>query len=375
LTDRITWAQALAWRLTRHHLVERAAPADLLRVVGDLCGLHAQVMSSAELTVWARIDGLERDAVQQALWKRRTLVKLWGVRGTLHLIPARELGVWLSALGTITNRGMTGHEEIDALTDAIGEALDGQVLSREELAQEIEERTGDPTLAEYIRFSWGSYLKPASFRGLLCFAASDDGRARFTSPASFVRRPIVRPDREDALREVTRRFLSAYAPAKVDDLGLWSGFGRARAKRMLAALGADAVEVDVGGDRAWMLARDVDALASADVPDTARLLPGFDQWVVGTARYLPAQLDPELKARVYRPQGWISPVILVNGRMAGVWRHERKGQRLAVELEPFGRLPRWARAQLDDEAERLADFLGLELSPTTRTSRGSRPST
>ena len=369
MTRRLTWAQALGWRLTRHHLVERAAPSDLLRVVSRLCGLHAQVMSSAELTLWARIEGLDRNAVQDALWRRRTLVKLWGVRGTLHLLPARELGVWLSALGTITNRGMTGHEEIDALSDAIGDALDGRVLTREELAREIEERTGDPSLAEYVRFSWGSYLKPASFRGLLCFAESDAGRARFTSPASFVRRPLVRPDPEDALRDVARRFLSAYAPATVDDLGLWSGFGRARAKKMLAALGDEAVELDVGVDRAWVLAAHVDELASADVPDTARLLPGFDQWVVGTARNLPAQLDPTLKARVYRPQGWISPVILVNGRMAGVWRHERKGVRLVVELEPFGRLPRWARGQLDDEANRLAGFLGLELSPTPPSRR------
>ena len=174
--------------MRRHHLVERAGPADLLPVVSAICGLHAQLMSSAELSLWARIEGLERGAVNDALWKRRKLVKLWGVRGTLHLLPAAELGIWLSALGTITNRGMTGHKEIDALSDAIGEAVDGRALTREELALEVEQRTGEPQLAEYVRFSWGSYLKPASFRGLLCFAPSDDSRVRFTSPASFVRR-------------------------------------------------------------------------------------------------------------------------------------------------------------------------------------------
>ncbi len=360
MTRRLTWARALRWRLTRHHLVERAPAADLVRVASEICGLHAQLMSSAQLSVWARTDGLEPNAVDDALWRRRELVKLWGVRGTLHLLPARELGVWISALGTITNRGMTGHPEVDALTEAIGEALDGRVLSREELALEVERRTGDPTLAEHVRFSWGSYLKPASFRGLLCFAPSEDGRARFTSTRSFVRRRIVVPDKPDALREVTRRFLAAYAPTTTENLGLWSGFGRARAKKMLAALGDEAVELTIEGEPVWALAADVDAIASADPPDTARLLPAFDPWTVGTARYLPAQLDPALKGRVYRPQGWISPVLLVNGRMAGVWKHERKGRRLVVELEPFGSLPRWARAQLDDEAERLAGFLGLE---------------
>jgi hypothetical protein len=360
LSRRLTWARALRWRLTRHHLVERAPPSELVRVVSEICGLHAQVMSSAQLSAWARIDDLERDAVDDALWKRRELVKLWGVRGTLHLLPAREVGIWLSALGTITNRGMTGHPEVDALTQAIGEALDGRVLSREELALEVERRTGDPTLAEHVRFSWGSYLKPASFRGLLCFAPSEDGRARFTSTRSFVRRRIVVPDPPDALREIGRRFLSAYAPTTTENLALWTGFARARVRQMLAALGDEAVELRIDGDDVLALAADVDEIASADPPDTARLLPGFDPWVVGTLRYLPAQLDPALKARVYRPQGWISPVILVNGRMAGVWKHERKGSRLVVELEPFGSLPRWARAQLDAEADRLAAFLGLE---------------
>jgi len=328
--------------------------------VSEICGLHAQVMSSAQLSAWARIDDLERDAVDDALWKRRQLVKLWAVRGTLHLLPAREVGVWLSALGTITNRGMTGHPEVDALTQAIGEALDGRVLSREELALEVERRTGDPTLAEHVRFSWGSYLKPASFRGLLCFAPSEDGRARFTSTRSFVRRRIVVPDSTDGLRDVARRFLFAYAPTTTENLGLWTGFGRARVRKMLAALGDEAVELRIDGEDVWALAADVDEIASADPPDAARLLPGFDPWVVGTLRYLPAQLDPALKARVYRPQGWISPVILVNGRMAGVWKHERKGSHLVVELEPFGRLPRWAKPQLDAEADRLAAFLGLE---------------
>jgi Winged helix DNA-binding domain len=56
--------------------------------------------------------------------------------------------------------------------------------------------------------------------------------------------------------------------------------------------------------------------------------------------------------------------VLVNGRMEGVWKHERKGGRLLVTIEPFGKLPKWARAEIEAEAERLAAFLGgkLELS-------------
>jgi hypothetical protein len=70
---------------------------------------------------------------------------------------------------------------------------------------------------------------------------------------------------------------------------------------------------------------------------------------------------PELSRVGYRPQGWLSPVLLVDGRMEGVWRHERKGKRLAVRIEPFGEQPGWVRRAAEGEAERLSQFLGGEL--------------
>lgn len=362
---RLAWEQALAWRMARHHLVARAAPADLVRVVGDICGLHAQLMSSAELSLWARIDGLERDAVHEALWTHRALVKLWATRGTLYLLPSAELGVWLSALGTQTKFGNTGHPEIDVLADAVGRALEGRVLTREELALEVEQITGSQLFGEWVRFSWGSYLKAASFRGLICFAPSKGGRVRFTTPATWVPSEIDKPDPMDALRDITRRFLGAYAPATAEELARWwvGPPVPRQGARMLAALGEEVVEVDAEGQRAWVLARDVHDMVSAKSPHAARLLPAFDPWVIGASRGAAALLAPRHKARVYRGQGWISPVLLANGRIVEVWRHARKGRRLLVEIEPFGRLPAWARTQVEAEAERLAAFLdcGLEL--------------
>lgn len=361
--DRLTWEQALAWRAARHHFVERAAQHDILRVVGDICGLHAQLMSSAELSLWARVDGLERDALDDLLWEQRALVKLWAMRGTLHLLPSAELGLWVSALSTYTNRGMTGHPEIDVLIDAVGRALEGRVLTREELAREVEHLTGDPTYAEYVRFSWGSYLKPGSFRGLLCFAQSAGNLVRFTAPADFIPGGITRLDPLEALRTVTRRALAAYAPLTAADLALWwGGFGPAPGRRMLAALGDEALEIEIEGERVWMLAPDVEEMASVVLTETARLLPAFDPWVAGASRASAAVVDPVHRSRVYRPQGWISPVVLVNGRMAGVWKHARKGSRLLVEIAPFDRLTVMVREQLEIESARLAEFLGGDLS-------------
>ena len=139
----LTWAQALAWRMRRHHLIERAKPAEMLDVVARIGGLHAQVMSSAELTLHARIDGLERDAVAKALWEDRTLVKLWAMRGTLHLLPASELDTWLGALSTydhyfsISGKDDKGNYILGATGDVVGM---GQTASYDRLAAYLQQR-------------------------------------------------------------------------------------------------------------------------------------------------------------------------------------------------------------------------------------------
>jgi hypothetical protein len=367
----LTWRQALAWRMRCHHLMERATPAEMLDVVARIGGLHAQVMSSAELTLHARVDALERDAVANALWEERSLVKLWAMRGTLHLLPAAELDTWLSAFATFDHYRKRvwlkafdiTEEQLDQLIDAIGQALDGELRTREELGAEVARIAGTPELANKVHGSWGPYLKPASFRGRLCFGPSDGQKVRFTRPDSWLGRRIDTGEREEALREVTRRHLGAFAPAAREDLARWWGVQSAQGGRMLKALGDEIVPVDVEGTAGWMLREHAEEAAAEAPPERiVRLLPGFDMWVIGAARDAAALLDPAEKKRVYRNQGWISPVLLVNGRMEGVWKHERKGKRVTVTIEPFRKLPKWARQDAEAEAERLAGFLGGELA-------------
>jgi hypothetical protein len=105
--------------MERHHLVERAAPPDLVRVVGEICGLHAQLMSSAELSLWARIDGLEPDAVHEALWKQRSLVKLWK-----HVRKGRRLMVEIEPFGRLP---AWARVQVEAEAERLAEYLDGEL--------------------------------------------------------------------------------------------------------------------------------------------------------------------------------------------------------------------------------------------------------
>src|SRR5690242_12213299 len=96
----LTWQQVRAWRLQRHSLVQRAPLNAMLDVTARIGGLHAQLMSSAELMLWARVEGITSEIVQRALWEERNLVKTWALRGTLHLLPASEYPLWQADLST-----------------------------------------------------------------------------------------------------------------------------------------------------------------------------------------------------------------------------------------------------------------------------------
>lgn len=354
MTISLTWRQALAWRMRRHGLVDRPF-GNAAEAASALCGLHAQVGSSADLTAFVR----------GATPSREGLVKTWAVRGTLHLLPVAELGIWQSAMSTydhflrgawVRGFGFASPDEVEALIAAVGDALDGRTLTREELAGAL------PEHRERLLESWGSALKPAAFRGLMAFGEPRGQNVTFTRPPAVERPPV-----EEAVRALTRRYLAAYGPARREDLSRWWGtnaLSAAKAQRRFEALGEEAVVVDVEGSRCWVLAEDLDALAAAEPSRSARLVPLFDQYVVNSNRGVEALLPAAMKERVFRQAGWISPCVLVDGAIAGVWRHERRGSRLVVAVEPFGKFPGWARKQVAADAERLAGHLGGALDLT-----------
>jgi hypothetical protein len=333
------------------------------------------VLGSAELTLWARVEDLEPGWVEHALWQERALVKTWAMRGTLHLLPTDEAPLWIGAQGALPPRwekpswprgfGVTP-EEVAGILAAVPEALARRPLTREQLADAVARELGAAHLTDRLREGFGALLKPSAFLGDLCFADNDGRNVRFTRPDQWIDgwTPM---DPVEAADGVTRRYLAAYGPATREAYDRWLGAGSpAHAGRLIARLGDEVTEVETEAGPAWALAADVEALGQAGPPEGVRLLPAFDQHVVGTPRGTDAVLPAKHRDRVYRAQGWLSPVLLVDGRFAGVWSHERKGGTVRVAIEPFRRLAPKARTAAEAEAERLAAFLGgaLELAWT-----------
>ena len=362
--ESLTWDQVRAWRVERQYLAARAPRRRVLNVIAEVCGVHAQVSSSAELQLWARVEGITPEHVRQALWETRTLARTWCMRGTLHLLTARDLPLFVAALRT-HDRWWKGawlkfvglsETQLRQLLDAIRESLGARPLTRVELAEKVAKRVGRAA-EERMLSNWGEMLKPAAFHGWL-----------MSGPPRGQNVTFVRPDRwlaewtewsaDDAWREIVRRFLRAYGPASREEFARWWGMQPAPAGRILEASADELEEVDIEGHRALALATDVRAMQKTKATgQPLRLLPAFDVYVAGS-RPKESLVEKRLEPRVYRQAGWISPVVLVDGRIAGVWSHERAAGRLNVSVELFGRVSAGRKKEIAEEADRLGKFLG-----------------
>jgi hypothetical protein len=357
----LSWDQVLAFRLERQFLHSRAPAGSMHEVASAMCGIRAQLPSTAELALWARVDGLEHGDVKQALEEERTLVKTW-LRGTLHVLPADDLDLYVAVLrprpegpgdAWLRLRGVT-RKQYEAIVENVPRALDGRPRTREWLADRLAELAG-PDVREAVLFSWGGVLKQSARAGDLCFGPPRGRNVTFVRPDRWLRRTL-QADPDQAGRELVRRFLAAYGPANAVDFGRWLE-NPTKAKALLRASVDELAEVEVEGRRAWALTGDLALLARSRPPRGVRLLPAFDQYVTGP-RPREAFVPSDHMARVYKQQGWVSPVLLVDGRAAGIWSPERRGNAIRVEVEPFQALRPKVRQALVSEVERLAAFLG-----------------
>ena len=365
---KVTWEQALAWRM-RRHLLDPVGRLPVEAVVRRLCGVQAQVASSAELAVRVRRELSQPGEVAGALSEGR-LIRTWAMRGTLHLLTPEEGATFLSlmAAGRSWERpswkryfGMTT-ELLDALRDAVAEALDGKILTRDELVAAVIARPGLEHVGEALGSGWGTLLKPLAWQGNLCFGPSEGGRATFMRPEAASSRWAGVPDPQESAPVAIVAYVGAYGPTTIDAFGKWLAggwFGKRQHRAWFDALGDRLSEVEVDGERAYVLAEDVDELASARPTPAVRLLPGFDQWVLG-----PGTADGHVVPAVRRPavskqSGWIAPVVLAGGKVCGTWALDGDRVRVAWFREG-GRSPRQA---LLAEVARLSTILGRDLEP------------
>src|SRR6266545_33488 len=371
-TIALTWSQVHAWRLAQHGLAPRLSRQDFLQAVSRTGGIQAQVLSAAELALWARVQRLSRADIQAALWQERSLVKTWAMRGTLHLLSTEELPLYVAARSRHDSRNWAGYFAYYGLTPvqqesflaAVPHVLGREPMTRQQLTDALVSHTWIAAVRELILYSsWGSPLKPSAFRGDLCFGPSQGQNVTFVNPRAWLGAwPSLEP--EAALQAIVRRYLQSYGPATRQDFARWwwGGGGMTTAKQTFQALTDELVEVDVEGWRAIALRSTLEPMQQLEPRETIHLLPLFDAYPLGLGRDVEPLLPQAYKRLVFRPQGWISAVVLVGGAIQGVWQHTTRRDQTRVQVQMFAPPTTAIKQGIAAEAERLEAFLKTKVA-------------
>ena len=364
---RLSWAEVCARRLERHKLTapsQDARPADVVRAI---CGAHAQVMSAAELSIGLRLAGITRTDVREALWRERSLVKTYGPRGTVHILPTQDLPMWTGALSAApyglnadARNELLTPEQAEVVIEAIAFVLENAELTADELTEALVDRVGpwagDPVMAAFQGMwpRWRMAQSTAGVRGALCFGPNRGRYVTHTSPRRWL--PGFRPaDERTALAGVVRGYLHAYGPATPQHFALWLAAPRRWAIELFESLSGQLQKVEVDGTLAWVVAGDTHAPTTA--PQGVRLLPYFDAYAVGCHPRELLYPGRAAERALAGGQAGNFPVLLIDGTVAGVWHQRRSGRKLDITVEPLEEFTAAQRLELDNQVGRIGEIL------------------
>ena len=370
-------------RLGVRHRLARPVPG-VDEAVEALVGSHSSDPASVFLSAWARVEGFEPTLLEDALYERRSLVRMLGMRRTLFVVPVDLAGVMNEACTKALVPGQ--RKRLIAMLGEQGIAEDparwlDRVSSRTMAALESRGEAGArelaadvPELATKLSFgegkSWGGTVGVST---RVLFLLATEGRVVRVRPAGSWMSgqyrwapterwldgglPVV-PSAE-ACAELLRRWLGAFGPATTTDLRWWTGW---TAKLAASTLGAvDAVEVELEGGTGWVLPDDLEPVAAPD-PWIA-LLPSLDATVMGWKErdwYL-----GDHAGKLFDRNGNAGPTIWADGRVVGGWAQGADGEIVTRLLEPVGAD---VAAAIGAERERLGRWLGdVGITPRFRT--------
>jgi hypothetical protein len=327
--------------LLERQLLLRRGRGSLPRTLERVGGIQAQYAPSMYVGLWARLEGFRREALTRAL-ERRTVVQGTLMRATIHLVSSADY--WPLAVAVRDARRklyLRSHRDgpdakaIGAAARRLGRRLAGGPLARKEV---------DEVLAGVHVNGAGLWLD------LLRVPPSgtwERRRADIFAAAEEEIGPPPRLEQAEALAHLIRRYLAGFGPATRHEIASFAGVSvgsvdepleRLRLRRFRAEDGAELLDLP----RA--------PLPDPETPAPPRLLPVWDATLLVHARRT-GVLPEEHRPRVFNTRTPQSVnTFLVDGEVAGTWREE-KGR---VTIEPFGRLDRSLRRELDQEAERLA---------------------
>jgi len=299
------------------HLIERA-PKE--RILHDLLGLQAQFSRNPQISLRLRASDYD-----DADWDAG-LVKIWSHRGTIHVIPEKELGLYLSAAG---NTGPIGEnywritqEQAEKWAPFIQDQVRAGNDTRDGLKEACRAAGMDEDLLGRVFYGWGGLIKEMAWRGQLCCCTGTDKRYAVPEPPVFI-------SRDEARRILIRRYFESFGPATKQDCLAFFLWKSSEVHDILEEILPGLLSEKIGA-KTYYHAKPLDT--QGEIPPCV-LIPGFDQFIMGyrdRSRYI----DDEHKPKLVNVAGIVFPSVLLRGRIRAKWKLD--GEKIIIT--PFERL-------------------------------------
>jgi winged helix DNA-binding protein len=332
-----------------------AGPADPAAAVAHLGAVQAQDYRQSLWALGLRAAGSAVATVEAAI-AAGTILRTWPMRGTIHFVPAQDARWMVELLAGRRVRQAAGRYARIGLTEAVfGQAADiiagalsgGRRARRTDLYALLTRHGVDCSASAHGSRGYHilSYL---SMTGLLCLGPLDGRQPTVALLDEWAPRPRTPAS---PLAELATRYFTSHGPATDRDFAWWSGLPLRGAREAVAQAGPALGSGQAGGQTFWHGAAQPPA---RQPPEGAYLLPAYDEYTVAYRDRSALLAGPDLPHSVV-----LNPVMVLDGRAAGVWKQATGKQRVMIELAPFRTLSAGDRERLRQAAERYAAFAGL----------------
>jgi hypothetical protein len=341
--------------LDRQLLLSRSS-LSVAEALDHLVGMQAQTPHTAYVGLWTRLEGFRGEDLSELLVER-SVVRMALMRGTIHLVTAQDawglrplvqpvmdrvqksqFGKRLAGvdLDEVVGMGRAFVDERPRTFKALGDHLLTRWPDRDRFALEQAVRTGVPLVQVPPRGLWGQ-----------------SGPIAHTSIEAWLGDP---PAERPAIDVVVWRYLGAFGPASVMDAQAWCGL--TRLAEVFEHLRPELLAFRDERGRELFDLPDAPR-PDPDTPAPPRFLYDFENMLLSYADRSRVITTDAIRGVDARTQESLSTFTL-DGFVAGTWGVQRDRRRATLTIKPLRPLARDQKTALEDEGDRLLDFLAAD---------------
>lgn len=379
----ISNAQVRGFRLQNHHLAQ-SQPISALSTIVGACGLQNTPPYAWLTASHNRLPAITRTQLTQALESNKLLLQAWSYRGAPVIFPTEQASIFLTALipeadeqpwiytrgllPTLPELGLTFEQALHYVINACHQLQQQTIVSKARLDQLLAALI-TPELPATIKAKWLSaspysnqqtlgaavvsfLLRPCAHLGLIVFGQRRGNTPTFTTPENWLKQSLI--VNNTAQQQLVRKFVHCYGPTTRHALQRWLGCGAQQAKRLWQAIAPELQRVTTAGQTRYILATDYEQLTNSEPTERLLLLGAHDPYLDLADRET-ILAPPTLQRQVWRYSG--NPgVITCGGRIIGIWRSQRSGNKLTLNLKSWSTLSAANKSQLEELANADATF-------------------